>query len=273
MSGTRPSAVLFGVGVAGTLAAFFFAHGGDHQASLVPMAAAHRTSPRAIAVRAFPSVVQLGLRDGTGNIICVASGFFVAPGIVVTSAHVVDGAVGGDAKRVGDEVRYEITGVVALDAEYDLALVRIAGAVGTPLVIGDDEAVAVGDEVFAIGSAGGYEGTFSQGLVSGIRRTASRRLLQITAPMSHGSSGGPILDARGDVIGVASALVERGQNLNFASPASALKPLLARLSASAPLAAGWPVLQSRTNLAEGSEPSSPGATRTAAMWLTPRYER
>jgi len=273
MKRTRRSALLLGVGIAGPLTAFLAGLGADRLVSGTPLVGTYRSSPRAIAHRAFPSVVQLALRDERARVIRVASGFVVAPGIVATSAHVIDGAVGGDVTRAGDEERHAIVGVVALDAAHDLALVRIAETIGTPLVLADSEAVEVGDEVFAIGSAGGYEGTFSQGLVSGIRRSGSRPLLQITAPMSHGSSGGPILDGRGRVVGVATALVERGQNLNFATPASALKVLLARLHASPALAAEWPSSPLRTRVPEASDPASAADIPTAATWSAPGDSR
>ena len=86
--------------------------------------------------------------------------------------------------------------------------------------------VAVGDEVYAIGNPQGLEGTFSQGIVSSIRQIGSDTLFQITAPISPGSSGGPVLNAQGKVIGIAVATFSGGQNLNFAIPASYLTLLL-----------------------------------------------
>lgn len=84
----------------------------------------------------------------------------------------------------------------------------------------------VGDEVYAVGNPLGLEGTFSRGIVSGIRQIGSETLFQITAPISPGSSGGPILDTRGKVIGVAMATFKGGQSLNFAIPVAYLKSLL-----------------------------------------------
>jgi S1-C subfamily serine protease len=262
MRGKRVSTILLGVGLTATLAGFLAAHGAQPRASLASFVAAHRSSPREIARDAFASVLQLSLQDQTGRTICVGSGFFVGPGLVVTALHVLEGAVGGEAKRVGQDTRYPIAGVVAFDETHDLALLRVVGATAPTLAIDDADTIAVGDEVFAIGSAGGYEGTFSHGLVSGIRRAASMRLLQITAPMSRGSSGGPILNAQGRVVGIATALVEGGQNLNFAAPASALKPLLAELGSRAPATAGWPVVRARSDAPEGAV-----AARTAAKWV------
>lgn len=83
---------------------------------------------------------------------------------------------------------------------------------------GDDN--AVGDKVYAVGNPLGLEGTFSEGIVSVLRRAKGSTFIQITAPISPGSSGGPILNSRGEVVGVATATFSRGQNLNFAIPAA-----------------------------------------------------
>jgi hypothetical protein len=83
-----------------------------------------------------------------------------------------------------------------------------------------------GEQVFAIGNPEGLEKTISQGIVSGLRKKGDRDLLQITSPISHGSSGGPILNAKGEVVGVAVGTLEDGQNLNFAVPVAYVKSFL-----------------------------------------------
>lgn len=269
MRAKRRASMLLGVAVPAALAAFLVAHGGPPPVSLARFVAAHRSTPREIAAAAFPSVVQLSLRDPSGQRVCVASGFFVGPGIVATSFHVLDGAVGGEAKTIGQDIRYQIEGVVAYDERHDLALLRINGTTGPALAVEESDVIAVGDDVFAIGSPGGYEGTFSQGLVSGVRRVGSVPLLQITAPISRGSSGGPILNARGRVVGVTTALVEGEQNLNFASPAPALRSLVASLTASPSALAAWPIARTQIGAPGLSESAHPVAARAAAMWLVP----
>jgi tetratricopeptide (TPR) repeat protein len=82
--------------------------------------------------------------------------------------------------------------------------------------------------VFAIGNPEGLERTISQGIVSGVRKSDNRDLLQITTPISHGSSGGPILNSKGEVVGVAVGMLEDGQNLNFAVPVKFVAQLLAQ---------------------------------------------
>ena len=110
----------------------------------------------------------------------------------------------------------------------DLALLRLQDAQAPALALGESSEVAVGDEIFAVGNPRGLEGTFSAGIISGIRRVGQDTLLQVTAPISPGSSGGPILNGRGEVIGVAVASFTGGQNLNFAVPADYLKALISR---------------------------------------------
>jgi hypothetical protein len=95
--------------------------------------------------------------------------------------------------------------------------------------------VQVGDPVYAVGNPQGLEGTFSQGIISSIRDAGLDKLLQITAPISLGSSGGPVLNSKGEVIGVSVATFKAGQNLNFAIPSNYLKALLPNSGLAKPL--------------------------------------
>lgn len=205
-------------------------------ALLVTFSQANGQSARQIAQKVFPSVVVLVLETTDGRSESLGSGFFVRPDVVATNLHVIKNSVRGYAKIVGQEARYEIAGVVAEDQERDLVLLKIATVAAAPLPLGDTANVAVGDDIYVVGSPRGFEGTFSQGIVSGIRHVGSTRLFQITAPISKGSSGGPVLDRQGRVIGVAFAFIEQGQNLNFAVPSSYVIPLLANVRAAIPLA-------------------------------------
>ena len=85
--------------------------------------------------------------------------------------------------------------------------------------------VQVGETVYAVGNPRGLEGTFSDGIISSIRPVGSDKLIQITAPLSPGSSGGPVLNRRGEVIGVSVLTIRDGQNLNFAIPSNYLRTL------------------------------------------------
>jgi S1-C subfamily serine protease len=165
----------------------------------------------------------------------LGSGFFASDGIVATNLHVIEGAAKAYVKLVGKETMYDVDGIVGLDRDNDLVLLEVRGTKAPPLLLGNAHQVAVGDQVYVVGNPEGLEGTLSQGLVSGIRRLDSKTLFQISAPISHGSSGGPVLNSEGKVIGVAVAILEGGQNLNFAVPISYLGTTLSNLTPVRPL--------------------------------------
>ncbi len=117
--------------------------------------------------------------------------------------------------------------VLRTDTKNDLAVLSVdADLTSKPLKL-SSEAVSPGEQVFAIGNPEGLEKTISQGIVSGLRNRGDRNLLQVTSPISHGSSGGPILNAKGEVVGVAVGMLEDGQNLNFAVPVEYVRAILA----------------------------------------------
>lgn len=186
--------------------------------------------PARLAVQTgFPSLLLLVVEDTQGQPLALGSGFVVRPGLVATNRHVVVGASRGWAKFVNAGRHHDIEGVVASDDKNDLVLLSVPGTRGSPVLrLGDSNSVAIGDEVFALGNPLGLEGTISSGIVSGRRSTEGRSLLQITAPISPGSSGGPVLNTKGQVIGVAVATFLGGQNLNFVVPAQHLAALMDR---------------------------------------------
>jgi len=177
-----------------------------------------------IARVAFKSVVLLEMKDANGRPLCLGSGFFVAPGVVATNAHVIAGASSGTAKLVGSNRKLEIIGSLAIDAHADLALLRVdSGAPSLPLSqVGPP---SVGDSVYVVGNPLGLEGTFSNGIVSAVRNIEDDVYIQMTAPISPGSSGGPVMDDGGSVIGIAVATFQDGQNLNLAIPVRYLAKL------------------------------------------------
>ena len=158
---------------------------------------------RQVAQSSFPSVVLLVMEDANGQPISLGSGFFVRTNVIASNFHVIEGSSKGYAKLIGTKTKYDITGLLGLDATNDLVLLTVQEATSPSLLLADSHKVAVGDEVFVAGNPQGLEGTFSQGIVSGIRDVESETLLQITAPISPGSSGGPVLNSEGKVIGIA----------------------------------------------------------------------
>ncbi len=186
-----------------------------------------KLSPRQIARVSFPSVVVLVTEDATGQAVALGSGFFVAANLVATNYHVIEGAARVYARRIDESGQLSVVAIVASDEANDLSLLRVSEARSRPLTLARREQVAIGDEVYVIGNPEGLEGTFSQGIVSAIR---GRQYIQITAPISHGSSGGPVINSNGEVIGIAVGMFKDGQNLNFAVPVSYLLNLLNRTS-------------------------------------------
>lgn len=202
---------------------------------------ANRIPGRLLAERSFPSTVLLIMRDAAGQPRTLGSGFVVAAGVVATNYHVISDARSGSAKVVGSARIHPIDGVLAVDRRHDLALLQVGALRSAPVLPLAEAHPAIGDEVFAVGNPEGFEGTFSQGIVSGIRGFGQDTVLQITAPISPGSSGGPVLSASGQVVGIAVATYREGQNLNFAVRAADLAALLrapARLSAFGSLVPG-----------------------------------
>jgi tetratricopeptide (TPR) repeat protein len=180
---------------------------------------------REIARNAFPSVVLVVADSGEGHRGSLGSGFFVQDDLIVTNYHVVKGYSRISVKLVGHKEIYQAKVVTASSAK-DLAFLRVIGVQATPLSFGNVREVAVGDEVYAIGNPEGLEATLSQGIVSGNRLIGGNRYFQISAAISRGSSGGPILNKSGEVIGVAVAALRTGQNLNFAIPVSEVTALM-----------------------------------------------
>jgi hypothetical protein len=161
--------------------------------------------------RVRPSIVLLTMQDGRGQPISLGTGFFVDSGVVATNFHVLDGAAGGYAKIIGAGTNLTVKGTVGVDALHDLALLEVDRSATAPLTVASRFSANIGDAVYAIGNPQGLEGTISQGIISSLRAIGSDRLVQITAPISPGSSGGPVLDQSGTVIGVSFASIERGQ--------------------------------------------------------------
>jgi hypothetical protein len=179
-------------------------------------------SPADIAAKALPAVVTIRTAQSLGT------GFVVRPdGWIATNLHVV--ASGGPRVRVRlrDDRELEVVELLAASPEHDLALVRVV-ARGLPTVsLGDSDRMRPGDSVVAIGNPLGLEDTVSNGLVSARRKVSPGfEVLQISAPIAPGSSGGPIFNDRGEVIGIASRIAEGGQNISFGVPTRYLVPMI-----------------------------------------------
>ena len=188
-------------------------------------------TPQQIAKAALTSTVLVVMEDANGQPVSSGSGFFVGRGMIATNLHVIEGVFNGYIKQVGMDKTYRIKGVVAMNSQQDLAILRVSDIGVSILPFGNSDELQIGEPVYAVGNPKGYlEGTFTEGVVSGVRefQIGSRRI-QISAPISKGSSGGPVLNSKGEVIGVAVSKLTDGQNLNFAIPSNYLKKLLSKV--------------------------------------------
>jgi len=184
----------------------------------------HTLSMRQIADMCLPSVVMITVRGADGQITKTGSGFVIADHLIATNVHVVDSAHEVTI-NFSDGRSVEALGIVNEDTSSDLAMLYADTGIAKPLLIAADSP-HIGDIVVALGSPEGLSGSMSTGIISGLRMIPGIKVLQTTAPISHGSSGGPLLNETGEVLGVTSFMLNDGQNLNFAYPVYFLKLLI-----------------------------------------------
>jgi tetratricopeptide (TPR) repeat protein len=184
----------------------------------------------ALVKKVVPSVAVINVYDIDGKLKNLGTGFFITPdGGLVTNYHVIEGGMRAEAKLSSGEV-LPIEGIISEDREGDLVLLTI-GLKGRsfPTLKLTETKIESGQPVIVIGSPFGLEGTVSDGIISGIRNVPDFwEIIQITAPISKGSSGSPVLNMRGEVIGVATFFIKEGQSLNFAISGDKVKSLLSR---------------------------------------------
>jgi tetratricopeptide (TPR) repeat protein len=173
--------------------------------------------------RVKPSVVALTTYDANGEALMTGSGFFLSPGKVVTNLHVVRGAARAEIKTLDGKGRvYPVNGTWAIDEEGDLALLAVE--MPSERVRSTELATTLPDEgepIFVIGNPLKLEGSVSDGIVAAVREVPNLgRIIQITAPISHGNSGSPVFNLHGQVLGVVTVKVTNGQNINLAIAAS-----------------------------------------------------
>lgn len=191
---------------------------------------------RALAKQTRPAVYLLVLQDEDGKTIGAGTGFVISSqGLLVTNQHVIAEAHTIIAKAENGGL-FPITRVVATDSRNDLALLQLEAKDLPFLTLAPDGSAEAGTRIAVIGSPLGLEGTLTEGIVSARRNLPKekRDVLQISAPISQGSSGSPVLDSQGRVVGVASFLIQDGQSLNFASPSEKLRRLLGQTNSREP---------------------------------------
>ncbi|MBK8072871.1 MAG: trypsin-like peptidase domain-containing protein [Ramlibacter sp.] len=184
-------------------------------------------APDILFEKVSPSVWVVQTSDAQGRPVGRGSAVVTAPGRLVTNCHVLAKSNSFVVKR--DNVSYGAT-LEFPDPERDLCQIKVANFTAPPVELADIGKLRVGAKVYAIGNPRGLEVTLSDGLISGLRKTDKDELemVQTTAPISPGSSGGGLFDAEGRLVGITTALLRDSQNLNFAVPANWIVELAAR---------------------------------------------
>jgi tetratricopeptide (TPR) repeat protein len=176
--------------------------------------------------RIKPSSVAIETFDARGEKLSRGSGFFIDKDRVVTNRHVIDGAYRGEV-HLNSGNSFQVKNVLAVDAEGDIAILKVEAPANLvrPLSL-DRASPQEGESVVVIGNPFGLEGSVTNGIVSAVRDIPGfGRIIQITAPISPGSSGSPVVNMQGQVIGVATLQITGGQSVNFAIPSERIAQL------------------------------------------------
>ena len=194
-----------------------------------PPGAVRKLTAREIAAEYGESVVYITTVDASGRPMSQGSGFIAGPGgKVVTNWHVVEGA-SRVTVNLFDGRSYTLSALSNYDRDRDIAVLKLPYREARFCVLGDSDALAPGDEITVIGNPYGLRNSVTTGVVSSSHRLLDGEAwLQISAPVSPGSSGGPVFNDKGEVVGVATLgfKPELAQNLNFAVPINDVRPLL-----------------------------------------------
>src|ERR1700749_4566335 len=173
--------------------------------------------------RVKPSVVSVITYNAAGEVALTGSGFFIRPGEILTNLHVVEGAHHAEIRTFeGKGKTYQVSGLLSVDREGDLAILSVAMPAERARVVETTAFVPEeGEKIFVIGNPLRLEGSVADGIVSAVREVPGLgRIVQITAPISHGNSGSPVFNMNGQVVGVVTIRVMNGENINLALGAS-----------------------------------------------------
>jgi tetratricopeptide (TPR) repeat protein len=196
--------------------------------TLIASAAMGQETVPGVVRKIEPSTVAIRIYDRGGNIVSQGTGFFITQrGEVITNYHVLEAAEYADVKTSNGNV-YPVKRVLADDREGDLIRISVDtfGDVTRPVTLAQ-AFPEVGEHVVVFGTPLGLERSVSDGIVSAVREIPGfGRIMQVTAPISQGSSGSPVVNMKGEVVGIISFFVAPGQNLNFAIPGERIARLV-----------------------------------------------
>lgn len=163
------------------------------------------------------AVVMIAIHDKNGDVIGTGSGIMIGrKGFILTNNHVAARGVSYSVKIEDDDEVYATDELIKYNSDTDLAVIRIKRQLNPIPIYRRDQKLVRGQKVVAIGSPLGLFNSVSDGIISGFRNIDGVEMIQFTAPISHGSSGGAVLNMQGEVIGISTAGIDRGQNINLA---------------------------------------------------------
>ena len=195
-------------------------------ASFFAAGAVQATDIPALVQKAKPAVVEILTFDQQNNLLKTGTGFFISPdGLLLTNFHVISGGTSIMAKTPTGAV-YFLKSVLSASKTYDVAKLKFFATEVPYLTLGSSSGAIEGQRVLVIGNPEGLEGTVSDGIISAFRD--NRSMIQITAPISPGSSGSPVLDEAGNVVGIVTQVFKEGQNLNFAISSESIRDAIAK---------------------------------------------
>lgn len=186
------------------------------------------SSPDKVFATLEKSVFVVEAYGADGKLISQGSAITTGPEEVVTNCHVLEESAKVRLTQLGNVFPASLK---AEDRARDLCLLTVKDLNSPAIQVRSSDKLRIGERVYAIGAPLGFELTFSEGLVSSLRKAEGGFLIQTTAPISPGSSGGGLFDAEGNLIGITSFQTTLGQNLNFAVPGEWLSQIIARHAA------------------------------------------
>jgi putative serine protease PepD len=206
------------------------------QRLLTPILLAHISSlspaqttfnPAEIAKKASPAVVVIKGISAQGS--GVGTGFIISSdGKIVTALHVIQDFKSAGVQLANGEV-FDSFSILAFDQRKDLAIIKVAGFDFPSIELGNSNQASPGEQVILIGSAQGLQGTVTSGVVSAVRDLEGFKIIQTDAAANPGNSGGPLLNAAGQAIGVLDFKLSGSENLNFAVPINYIRGMLGDL--------------------------------------------
>lgn len=173
------------------------------------------------------SVVLIGIHDRNGNMIGTGSGIMIGrDGYILTNSHVASGGSFYSVRIEEDETVYSTDELIKYHSVLDLAVLRIERRLNPLPIYSGKKKLVRGQKVVAIGSPLGLFNSVSDGIISGFRKIDGVDMIQFTAPTSHGSSGGALLNMYGEVIGISTAGFDNAQNINLAVGYESIRPFI-----------------------------------------------